>query len=70
MELSNEEKQNIVNQHIKSVLTNVYNLQVSLIAEQAVEPVNQPAIDSLSDQIAKELVRHEALVSEFESIQA
>jgi hypothetical protein len=70
MELSNEEKQNIVNQHIKAVLTNVYNLQVSLIAEQAVEPVNQPAIDSLSDQIAKELVRHEALVSEFESIQA
>jgi hypothetical protein len=69
MELSNEEKQNIVNQHIKAVLTNVYNLQVSLIAEQAVEPVNQSAIDSLSDQIAKELVRHEALVSEFESIQ-
>jgi hypothetical protein len=69
MELSNEEKQNIVNQHIKAVLTNVYNLQVSLIAEQAVEPVNQSAIDALSDQIAKELVRHEALVSEFESIQ-
>jgi hypothetical protein len=69
MELSNEEKQNIVNQHIKSVLTNVYNLQVSLIAEQAVEPVNQSAIDSLSNQIAKELVKHEALVSEFESIQ-
>lgn len=69
MELSNEEKQNIVNQHIKAVLTNVYNLQVSLIAEQAVEPVNQSAIDALSDQIAKELVRHEALMSEFESIQ-
>jgi hypothetical protein len=69
MELSNEEKQNIVNQHIKSVLTNVYNLQVSLIAEQAVEPANQSAIDSLTNQIAKELVKHEALVSEFESIQ-
>ena len=69
MELSNEEKQNIVNQHIKAVLTNVYNLQVSLIAEQAVEPSNQSAIDALSDQIAKELVRHEALMSEFESIQ-
>ena len=69
MELSNEEKQNIVNQHIKAVLTNVYNLQVSLIAEEAVEPVNQSAVDALSDKIAKELVKHEALVSEFESIQ-
>jgi hypothetical protein len=69
MELSNEEKQNIVNQHIKSVLTNVYNLQVSLIAEEAVEPVNQSAVDALSEQISKELVRHEALMSEFESIQ-
>jgi len=69
MELSNEEKQNIVNQHIKSVLTNVYNLQVSLIAEEAVEPVNQSAVDSLSDQIAKELLKHQALISEFESIQ-
>jgi hypothetical protein len=69
MELTNEEKQNIVNQHIKSVLTNVYNLQVSLIAEEAVEPVNQSAVDALSEQIAKELVRHEALMSEFESIQ-
>lgn len=69
MELSNEEKQNIVNQHIKAVLTNIYNLQVSLIAEEAVEPVNQPAVDSLSDKIAKELVKHQALMSEFESIQ-
>jgi hemolysin-activating ACP:hemolysin acyltransferase len=69
MELSNEEKQNIVNQHIKSVLTNVYNLQVSLIAEEAVEPVNQSTVDVLSEQIAKELLRHEALMSEFESLQ-
>jgi hemolysin-activating ACP:hemolysin acyltransferase len=69
MELTNEEKQSIVNQHIKSVLTNIYNLQVSLIAEEAVEPVNQSAVDVLSDQISKELLRHSALMSEFESIQ-
>ena len=69
MELTNEEKQNIVNQHIRAVLTNVYNLQVSLIAEQAVEPINQSTVDSLSSQIAKELLKHQALLSELESIQ-
>jgi hemolysin-activating ACP:hemolysin acyltransferase len=69
MELTNEEKQNIVNQHIRAVLTNVYNLQVSLIAEEAVEPINQSTVDSLSSQIAKELLKHQALLSELESIQ-
>jgi hypothetical protein len=69
MELTNEEKQNIVNQHIRAVLTNVYNLQVSLIAEQAVDPINQSTVDSLSSQIAKELLKHQALLSELESIQ-
>ena len=69
MELTNEEKQNIVNQHIKAVLTNVYNLQVSLIAEEAVEPANQSAVDTLNSQIAKDLLRHAALLSELESIQ-
>jgi hypothetical protein len=69
MELTNEEKQNIVNQHIRAVLTNVYNLQVSLIAEQAVDPINQSTVDSLSSQIAKELLKHNALLSELESIQ-
>lgn len=69
MELTNEEKQNIVNQHIKAVLTNVYNLQVSLIAEEAVEPANQSAVDTLNNQIAKDLLKHQALLSELESIQ-
>lgn len=69
MELTNEEKQNIVNQHIRAVLTNVYNLQVSLIAEEAVEPANQSAVDTLNSQIAKDLLRHAALLSELESIQ-
>jgi len=68
MELTLEEKSNIVNQHIRSVITNLYNLQVSLIAEQAVESPRQSILDSLNGEIGQETLRHNALLSELASL--
>jgi hypothetical protein len=70
MELTNEEKSNIVTQHIKSVVSNIYNLYVSLIAEQAVETINQANVDNLNQQIDNETSKKEALLSELATLQA
>jgi hypothetical protein len=68
MELSNEEKVAIVTQHIKSIASNIYNLQVSLIAENAVTPVRQESLDSLNAQMAVENNKLAALESELSSL--
>jgi hypothetical protein len=70
MELTNEEKSDIVTQHIKSVVSNIYNLYVSLIAEQAVETINQANVDNLNQQIDNETSKKEALLSELATLQA
>lgn len=68
MELNNEEKVAIVTQHIKSISSNIYNLQVSLIAENAVTPARQESLDSLNAQLAVENNKLAALESELSSL--
>ena len=68
MELTNDEKQTIVNSHLKNCSANLYNLQVTLIAENAVDPVNQQNIDLINSQIAKENSKFNALFSELEKL--
>lgn len=70
MELTNEEKISIVTQHIRSVVSNIYNLHVSLIAEEAVESVNQTSIDNLNKSIQDEVSKKEALLAELAILQA
>jgi len=70
MQLTNEEKINIITQHIRGIVTNIYSLQVSLIIEQAVDSPNQINIDRLTLEIAQENLRHDALMSELESLQS
>jgi hypothetical protein len=70
MELTNEEKQNIINQHIRNVNVNVYNLQITLMAEEAVQSPNQETVSSLNAKIQEELRKNAALLSELESLQA
>lgn len=69
MELTNEEKQNIINQHIRNVNVNVYNLQITLMAEEAVEFPNQETVSALNAKIQEELRKNAALLSELESLQ-
>lgn len=69
MELTNEEKQNIINQHIRNVNVNVYNLQITLMAEEAVESPNQETVSALNEKIQQELRKNQALLAELESLQ-
>lgn len=64
MELTNEEKTSIVTQHIKNVMLNIYNLQLSLIGENAIDPINQTNIDNLNKQLLIENAKVQALEEE------
>lgn len=68
MELTNDEKKMILSQHVKNVTTNIYNLQVSLIAENALETPDQNTITNLNNQIAKEELKKTALLEEYATL--
>ena len=51
MELSVDDKIAIVNQHLKTIVGNLYNLNVSLILEQAVEPINEEGVNNINNLI-------------------
>ena len=70
MELNNEEKINIVMQHIKSIASNIYNMQVSLISENAIDPINQDNVQSLNAQLSTEISKMEALETELANLRA
>jgi hypothetical protein len=68
MELTNEEKQVILSQHIKNISTNIYNLKLSLLTENALDEPDSNNINNLNNQIKKESAKKEVLVSEYVKI--
>ena len=68
MDLTNDEKKMILSQHIKNVKTNIYNLQLSLVAENALETPDQSIITNLNNQIAKEELKKAALLEEYAAL--
>lgn len=70
MELTNDEKKIILSQHIKNVKTNIYNLQLSLVAENALDTPDQNIVDNLNNQIAKEELKKTALLEEYAVLNA
>lgn len=68
MELTNDEKKMILSQHIKNTMSNIYNLQVSLIAENALETPDQSTITNLTNQISKEELKKTALLEEYATL--
>ncbi|MBM3211112.1 hypothetical protein FJZ33_02765 [Candidatus Poribacteria bacterium] len=67
-ELTNEEKSAIVNQHVKNLEYNIYNLQVSLIEENAVSTPDASKISSLSSQISESNAKKTALLAELDDL--
>lgn len=65
IELTNQEKTAIINQHLKSIVTNIYNLNVAIISESSLAEPNQDNLDSLNDQLAKEGIKKQALLEEY-----
>jgi hypothetical protein len=66
--LSNEDKIAIINQHKRNVEYSKYNLQVSLVEENAVSVPNAEAISSLNNQISDLDSKLSALDAEVDSL--
>jgi len=67
-QLTNEEKSAIINQHIKNLEYGIYNLQVSLIEENAVSTPDADKISSLNSQIAESNTKKTALLAELDDL--
>jgi len=50
-ELTNEEKNNIIITHLRTLAFQKYNLEVSILEEQALEEPNQETINALNAQV-------------------
>lgn len=68
--LTNEEKSVVVSQHIKNVDYSIYNLELSLIEENAVSSPDAGKISSLNDQLTDLNAQKTALTAELSSISA
>lgn len=68
IELSNEEKISIVNQHKRAIEYSKYNLTISLIEENAVLNKDQDTIDSLTAKLADHNSKLSALDAEIDSL--
>jgi hypothetical protein len=64
VELTKDEKIQIINNHIKNLKTNKYNLEVSLIEENALELVSDVTVSSLTTEISNTISRIQALEAE------
>lgn len=70
IELSNEEKTAIVNSHIKNLTYNKYNLEISIIEENAKATPNSTNLSSLNAQISEIDDQMAALQAELASFTA
>jgi hypothetical protein len=68
IELSNEEKISVVNQHKRAIEYSKYNLTISLIEENAVLNKDQETIDSLTEKLADHNRKILALDAEIDSL--
>lgn len=68
MELTNDEKRVILESHIKNALTNIYNLHISLLAEQGKENPSSDIVNSLTEQKNGEESKRNVLLQELETL--
>ena len=66
--LTNEEKLNIVNQHIKSVDYNIYGYELDLIQANAVSLPDPAQISSINSRISEANAKKTALIEEKDSL--
>ena len=68
--LTNEEKAAVVSQHIKNVDYSIYNLELSVIEENAVSSPDADKISSLNSQLTDLNLQKTALTSELSALLA
>lgn len=69
-ELTDQEKIDILNQHLKNLEYSAFNLSVSVIEEEAANTPNTASITSLNTQIAEVNAKKTALLAELTELQA
>lgn len=70
IELTNEEKLSIVNQHMKNHTFAKYGMELTIAELNTAVNVDQPQIDSLTDQIADLESKISMLSAEAETLKA
>ena len=68
MELTDYEKANIINRHIKECVIGIFDINLELIAENAVEAPNQTTLDNLNNELERQNARKTALLAEYEKL--
>jgi len=66
--LTNQEKIDIVNQHLKNVNYSLYNLSLSVVEENAVSEPNSDSIANLNAQISDLNAKTTTLEAELQSL--
>jgi hypothetical protein len=67
--LTNADKLNLVNQHIKSIDFQIYNFQLDLIEANAESPVNSENVSVITGKINALTAKRTALESEAEALE-
>lgn len=65
MELTNEEKAEILNQHIKNAAVNIYNLNLSLLSENSLNSPDSNILQDLNSRLSDQQSRMDALLEEY-----
>lgn len=68
--LTNADKLNVVNQHIKSLDFQIYNTEIDLILANAESPVNSENVSSINARLATLNSKRTLLEAEAEPLQA
>jgi hypothetical protein len=68
--ITNEEKMGIINQHMRNVQVNKYNLELTLLEENALTSPNTETVTAITAQIAEANRKIAVLETELESVQA
>jgi hypothetical protein len=70
IELTNEEKIQVVEQHLRNLLYSEYNINLSMTENKAVAMPDQSSIDSLNLQLTDLNAKKVALQAELDKLQA
>jgi chaperonin cofactor prefoldin len=70
IELTNDEKIQVVEQHLRNIIYGEYNINLSIKENQSVAMPDQSSIDSLNLQLADLSAKKAALESELSKLQA
>ena len=68
MELTKQEKINIVNEHLKNAVISIYNINMLIIQESAIEPINTDSLSALELRLSNAFLIKKSLQDELTNL--